>query len=143
MENLIQQLKSLRESESQLKESLAKLQDKLEQTTEWEALQFVNDGLVGLQKQIKVVDEGIRQAALDYYTETGDKHPHPKVSVIINKELTYDVKRAIGWAINNALGMLKLDTAKFEKHARAVADTVPVEFVEINDKPSVRIASEL
>lgn len=69
--------------------------------------------------------------------------PDDKVGISISKVCEYDEGRATIWAIDNAIDMLNLDTKKFEKHAKAVADTLPLEFVTIKEEPQARIASKL
>ena len=86
----------------------------------------------------------ITAAAVDGFDwAVQDKHPHPEVTIKIMTELEYKPEHAKEWAMTAAPLMLKLDVTKFEKHARAVSDTVPLPFVQITHKAQATIASDL
>ena len=67
------------------------------------------------------------------------------VKEIVKSVFTYDPEIIKTWAIKEATGLLALDVKKFEKHAKAVADTIPVPGVKIDESKSLRaeIASDL
>lgn len=143
MQNLIDQLVDLRQREIVGKEFIKQAQDKLELTTEWQELQSLKISLDSIQEKLLETDTKIREMAIAQYQASGNKHPYNGVSIVINKELIYNEQTAIEWAINFARNVLRLDKRGFEKHARAVADTIPLSFVEIEEVPGVRIAKEL
>ena len=143
MQEQINKLKKLRLEQIQATDQLEKATKLLEQSEEWQLVEQCKAYLAGVKEDLQETDDTIRVMAVEKYHEDGNKHPHEKVSIAINKVFSYSVDRAIQWAINNSLGMLKLDTKKFEKHARAVNDTLPLEFVEMTEEPGVRIASKL
>ena len=55
----------------------------------------------------------------------------------------YDAEDARKWCSECLPRAMVLDTKYFEKHAKAVAETAPLEFVEIVDALQVAIASDL
>lgn len=143
MKDLVQKLKDFRIAEEQALEQLATAESVLKQSEPYQVALQCQAYLEAIREELKETDEAIRAQAIVNYHQTGDKNPVDGVSVVINKVFSYPVNRAVEWAINNSLDMLKLDTKKFEKHARAVNDTLPIEFVEVKEEPSVRIASRL
>ncbi len=54
-----------------------------------------------------------------------------------------DREAAREWATREAPQFIVLDDKGIEKHAKAVADTVPLPFVEITKEPQAQIASKL
>lgn len=143
MNNLLEQLKQARQAEENALQAMKICKAQLEETPEYKLLQ---DGIL-IWEQAKeytsLIDGALRQEALDLYGLTGDKHPFDKVSIVINRNLIYQEAEAFDWAGKNAPGMLELNKKKFEKHARAVLETMPLDFVKVEEVPSVRIASEL
>lgn len=143
MKDLVQKLKDLRIEQSQAIEQLNKAREILEQTEEYKVYLQCEAYLQGVNGDIKETDEAIRAQAIVNYHQTQDKNPIDGVSIAIQKVCEYSQDEAKDWANYNAPEMLKLDTRKFEKYARVVADTLPIEFVTIKEEPSVRIASKL
>lgn len=143
MNNLLEQLKQARQAERDAITFVSEMRRALEETIEYSQLNIAQVKLVEIQNKVAILDEAVRQEALDLYGLTGNKHPFDKVSIVINRNLIYQEAEAFNWAGRNAPTMLKLDTKKFEKHARAVLETMPLDFVKVEETPSVRIASEL
>lgn len=143
MNNLLEQLKQVRQAERDALTFISEMRRALEETIEYSQLKVAQSKLVEIQETLATIDGALRQEALDLYGLTGDKHPHEKVSIAISLEPIYQERDAIVWAINNALDMLKIDTKMFEKHAKAVLKTVPLPFVKVEEKPMVKIAREL
>ena len=117
--------------------------ERIEQLPEWHQLEKILEE----QKEIK---DGIDQAkadiqieALKAYQETGNKKPADGVGIRVYKKLKYDTEQAIEWCKANLPSGLKLDTRTFEKHAKAVEDTLPLAFVEYYEDAGVTIASDL
>jgi len=96
------------------------------------------------REELQAKEEALRQAAIQNYAETLDKHPAPGVSIRILKRLTYPEGVAIRWAMLSLQSVfLKLNKPKFEKHAKAVAETIPLQFVKIEEEPQATIAIDL
>lgn len=143
MNNLLEQLKQARQAEREAITFVSEMRRTLEETIEYHQLSVAQAKLVEAQNTLAILDEAVRQEALGLYSATGDKHPFDKVSIVINRNLIYQEAEAFNWAGKNAPTMLKLDTKKFEKHARAVLETMPLTFVKVEEVPSVRIAEKL
>lgn len=143
MEELLEQLKQARQAVDIAQQQVETMQYKLFLTLEFADLKDAKGYLEEKKHELELIDEQVRQEALDLYGLTGNKHPFEKVSIVINRTLHYQESEAFDWAGRNAPTMLKLDTKKFEKHARAVLETIPLAFVEVEEVPSVRIAGEL
>ena len=96
------------------------------------------------REELQAKEEALRQAAIQNYAETLDKHPTRGVSIRVLKRLQYAESTAIDWAITNLIpDFLKLNKGKFEKYAKAVAETMPLEFVTIREEPQATIATDL
>lgn len=80
----------------------------------------------------------LREMALDYYKNTGNKHPVSGVGIRIMQRLSYDKELALSWAKQHGLA-LQLDTTTFEKMARVT----PPAFIEIIHEPQATIATDL
>lgn len=141
MQQTLIALKTKRQEVSEAKQQLGMLHFELSVSELGRTIAQAKAYLEAIQQEEKELDSQLRQLAIDNFNETGDKDPVNGVKVIINKSLEYVPDKAIVWCINNALGMLKLDKRAFEKHARAVVDTVPIEFIEIKEVPAVRIST--
>ncbi len=144
MENIVNQLREKRLEVSEANEQVAKIREEVNQTELGRSLVQAIEYSYVVNEEMKTIENNIRQVALEIYRDTDDKNPVDGVSIIINKSLLYTINDAIAWVVDNALdGMLKLDKKLFEQHAKAVTDTVPLEFVTIEDEPAVRIAKKL
>jgi len=141
--HLINQLKEKRVQLTRAQAELTTRQEILEGTPEWADYQDALEYLNQIKEQVWKVDQELRTAALATYQQDGNKNPANGVKVIIARALAYDIQTAINWAALSAQGLLKLDKRKFEQHARNVAETVPLSFVEITEQPTVRISKDL
>lgn len=143
MDKLLEQLKQARLKTEDAARYVEDCEHDMKQTIEYNAWQNAKLFFREEQAKIEEIDALIRQTALSIYEMSQNKHPHDKVSIAVNLEVLYEEEAAKAWCINNALGMLKVDSKQFEKHAKAVLKTVPLPFVKVEEKPSVRIAREL
>lgn len=144
MIGLIDKLKRNKQYTSKVEANITQLESELHLLTIWQELQRAKSLLLEYKEEAQEIDTQLRKKAIEEYQATGNKKPINGVSVIITKSLIYHPERAIRWAAaNDAMSMLKLNTRDFEKHARAVADTIPLKFVSIEEVPQVRIAKEL
>ena len=84
----------------------------------------------------------LRQAGLEAYNFNGTV-PHPALGVRLVQRIKYDLSQARAYCAEHLPAMLILDTKQFEKHAKAVAKTYPLPFVEIIAEPQVTIAQDL
>lgn len=95
------------------------------------------------QDKVKKAEEAVRQIAEHVYRQHKETKPHPGILVKIKGTVKYEYASAAAWAAEHARGLLKLDTVKFEQHARAVRKTTPLDFVTYEDAPSVTLASNM
>ncbi len=86
-------------------------------------------------------DAVLRLEALGCFRHGLELHPAVKVRKI--QKIIYEPTRAIAWCIANLSAALKLDTRLFEKHARAVVETAPLDFVEFTVEPQVMIDADI
>ena len=93
------------------------------------------------KERVADLEDAVRKAALEEYARSGNKRPHPAVSMRINKRLRYDVGAALEYCRQNFNAAVKtvLDTKVFEK----VAPNLGLDFVEVAEEPQATIASDL
>jgi hypothetical protein len=89
------------------------------------------------------IEAQVRGGALANYYQNKDKSPHPAIGIRVIHKIDYSDADARQWCMSNMPNALKLDKTVFEKHAKAVADTIPIPFVTITDEPQATIASDL
>lgn len=124
-----------------LKQALNNMVEQVKNSPEYQQISAL---LFELETQTSGDEKILRGLAVDFYQETEDKHPHPAVSIRVNRELKYSEAQALDWCKTNLPAAVKLDNRSFEKYARSVADTVqPVPCVELVDVPSAAIATDL
>lgn len=143
----------LKEKLKELAQANQKHQEALEvfktRETELHALPEYKDLEEALEETYKIRDEvnalrtKISELALEAYTQTGEKKPASGVGIKVTKELVYYDEQALEFCIENLPNALKLDKRFFEKHAKGVAETQPLNFVTIKEKPTATISSDL
>lgn len=143
MDELIKQLKLAREQYAQAQEETAKILAKLQQTKLWQEYQEAKTSEEKAKLNVVEYDETVRIEALNVYFQTSNKKPADGVSIIIGKNLNYNPNEARVWAIEYNPNLLELNTRNFERYAKAVLDVTPLEFVTVEEVPSVRIAKDL
>ena len=68
---------------------------------------------------------------------------HEAVYVKNEDRFEYDTEKAVEWAMQFAPNMLFVDRAAFEKHAKAVSKTLPLDFVKIHQVEKIVIRKDL
>ncbi len=139
----LKDLAELREQEARLGKEILELSEKLNRTTEAKALQAAQERRKKLSESIQLLETFIRKSALDDYTRAGVKPTVEGVVIKLFKVLKYERGAAEKWAHEKLPELFKFDEKGFEKYARAVADTVPVPCVKIEEEPRVEISSNL
>lgn len=83
----------------------------------------------------------VRAMALVAYETEGAKHPAPGVEVVISKEFEIDEAAGLAWAKTTRMFLLpeQLDA----KAVKKVAAVQPLPFVEVRERPAVRLAKDL
>lgn len=94
-----------------------------------------------LQATIETIENVIRNAALDDYTQTGEKNPDPKVTVKIFKVFSVtDPARVLAWVKQNLADALIVDEKKVKNYATKIG---AVDGTTITDEARAQIATEL
>lgn len=126
-----------------VKEKRQEAYDQMIQTEEGKRWQSLDATARNIAWRIETLESLIRDRALDCFSKSGEKKPHPAVSIRMRTVLSYDPDRALAWCKVYLPKALSLNRKIFEKHARAVAETHPVPFVEIRKEPQATIARDL
>jgi hypothetical protein len=143
MDKLVKQLKLARQDLEDKQTYSAKILQQIQQTALWKEYEFAKQDEDKAKVHLVEVDETVRIQALNVYFQTNNKKPADGVSIIIGKNLNYNPNEARAWAIEYNPNLLELNTRNFERYAKAVLDVTPLEFVTVEEVPSVRIAKEL
>lgn len=99
-----------------------------------------------LATNLQETESRAKELALEAYRADGKKsRPGVTVKTMTKRSLIYDYNAAFKWAQAGAQELIVLDTKLFEKHALAVAKTVPVPCVQIieTSEETAQIASDL
>ena len=139
----LKDLAELREQEARLGKEILDLSEKLNRTTEAKALQAAQESRKKLSESIALLETFIRKSALDDFSRAGVKPKVEGVVIKMFKTLKYERGAAEKWAREKMPELFKFDEKGFEKYAKAVADTVPVPCVKIEEEPRVEISSNL
>lgn len=114
-------------------------QEQLERTPEWQMLCEVKQALLAVQDAVDQQEQMIRDEAIKLYRQTGDKRPHPLVSIRVTYEPQYDEVIMRNWLMSNAPVYLKIDVTRLKRSAKALPDA-PLTWQE---EPVACIASNL
>ena len=139
----LKDLAELREQEARLGKEILELSEKLTRTTEAKALQTAQESRKKLSELINLLEDFIRKSALDDFSRAGVKPKVEGVVIKLFKTLKYERGAAEKWASEKLPELFKFDEKGFEKYARAVADTVPVPCVKIEEEARVEISTNL
>lgn len=143
MNELIKQLKLARQDLEDKQTYTAKILQQIQQTALWKEYEFAKQDEDNAKKSLASIDADLRLAALAIYETTQNKKPADGISIVINKSLFYIPTEATAWAKEHQPDLIELNEKKFEKYARAILDVTPLEFVTVEEVPSVRIAKDL
>jgi hypothetical protein len=95
------------------------------------------------EEEAEALEAELREMAVLDFDLTHDKHPHPAVSIKVMTRLQYDPERAAGFCREYLPSAIKVDYKTFEKYAKNVADTAPLDFVEFVEEPQAQIVTDL
>lgn len=102
------------------------------------------DKLNDVENKTKEIEDRLRELQIIRYKYDNNKSIHPALGVRVYKILKYPELSAITWCIkSDFLAGIQLNKRMFEKHARAVLQTMPLEFVQVVEEPSATIATDL
>ncbi len=139
LSEMIEALRQEREILEIKRRSAAEAQEWLERTPEWQALCKAKQELQRVQDAVEQREQMIHDEAVRLYQSTGEKKPHPAVSIRVFREPQYDEQTMRNWLMANAPTFLKIDAARLKKSAEALPDA-PLTW---QDKPVAYIASDL
>jgi DNA polymerase-3 subunit epsilon len=136
IDEVVKNLAYWRKTEQEAKKHLEEIQAEMEARWDWKSW---DDQLDRARSLVATHLDEIRRSAL----EANDKHPHPAVGIRNITRLEYDPRKAYLWCQDHLPAALVLDRTFFEKHAKAVAKTSPLDFVTISQEPQATIATDL
>ena len=90
--------------------------------------------------EVGIAEEALRQMAIDFYAETGEKQVAQGIVIKVGTSIEYSKDDAMAWALDHKLA-IQLDVKAFEKMAKASPNGFG--FVEITPEPKATIATEL
>lgn len=117
----------------------------LAQTEPGQTLASLRELLKNMQAVEKELTGQIHTAALELYTQTAEKKPHPAVGIKVYTVLEYAAAELLPWAEENLPEAVKksLDKTAFERYATAMKELRPVPGVTFVEDPRVTIAGNL
>ncbi len=139
LNEMVEELAACRLAEANAKKRISGLERELELTPRGRELCSARGDLREARDQLAIADANIRAAATHNYQETGEKTPHPAVKVQMSVVLYYINDHALEYCREHLPQALKLNKGKFEKAAKVLE----LDFVDIAQKPAVRIARNL
>ena len=147
LNELIHQLANWRKQGVVSTEHLNELSKKLEDNKDFQLWKQLHKEAMDKTTSIRVEIEKITREIYDQFlypdTKIPNKHPHPAITVKVFIEPYYKEEDAHAWCMDHLPKALKLDSTFFNRHAEAVRNTAPLEFVQFVPKLSVQIKSDL
>lgn len=135
-------LASERKTLARLKETASDLQEKLEQTQEYKALQDAQDNAKLMTTEVSRVEAEIKDSVEKEFVRTRLENTKPYDGIEIKKfgvVHILDERQAITWAATNAPQVLSLKQAPFNK----IAKVLDLDFVQKTTEYRAQIASDL
>jgi len=142
MDNLVHNLAIARSTTANLKAELAQVNAEAAAMVKerfGERIKQLTDWLSRAQADLEANEQAVRETALEAYLETGNKHPHPAITIKVFTKLDYDEEQAVTYCVEHLPKALKVDKRKFE----AVAKAAELDFVQITDDPKATVATDL
>ncbi|HOW90805.1 MAG TPA: hypothetical protein PK883_00695 [Anaerolineaceae bacterium] len=139
----LKDLAELRRHEAQIVKEILELTEKLNHTEEALALQTAIEKKRKVSEAVSLLESFIRKSALEDYTRAGVKPKVEGVVIKLFKTLKYERGAAEKWAREKLPELFKFDEKGFEKYAKAVAETMPVPCVTIEEEARVEISTNL
>jgi hypothetical protein len=131
-------LKTAREEVQRYKDEMTAMLKSVTESPNYAATRQAADEATDRASQI---EEAIRATAVEHYTQTGDKNPHPKVTVKIFKVFSVtDPARVLAWVKQNLADALVVDEKKVKSYATKIG---AVEGTTLTDEARAQIATEL
>jgi len=139
----VTELADLRQIQAANDVTLSVLKEGYMATEEYQEYQSCLAAQQANQLNIEACVAKIKAQAIEEYNTFSTKDPHPAVKIRILRKIDYPIGVAIDWCKEHLLNAFKFDDKLFDKHARAIEGTSPIDFVTFTDEPQVTIASDL
>ena len=145
-EEMAHQIQRLAIARARLHDAQTKKVNLLENIMQSPEYRQLADEIGMLVQEETDIDANLRKLAVNYFETYGNKKPHCAIVIRQNNIPRYDLSTALIWAKEHLLKAVKpetLDKAFFEKHARAVAETDPIELVSWEIRNTATISEDL
>ena len=139
MKDAVEKLARARCIVAEYEATLVEAEEELHATPEWAAADQALQDIRQAKVEQANVETEVRERALGIYEETGDKAPHPAVTIKMYTVLDYEDADAFDYAREHLPKALKLDKRTFEKAAKILE----LDFVVIRQEPRATIARDL
>lgn len=139
MKDIVGRLAHLRHSIAEQENMIAGAEAALRTTAQWAEVERRSTRLQETKKESTEAEAEVRKQALGVYEETGDKAPHPAVTIKMYTVLDYQEINALSYAREHLPQALKLDKRTFETAAKVL----DLGFVDIVQEPRATIARDL
>ena len=140
IENGLRMLARYRLQNDEARANLIRMIKELEAGTEY---QFWSQAKAEAEREVAQMERLVKQDVMTYLEASGEKPAVQAVGTRKRTLLEYDVNMAMAWCQLFFEGALALNRDLFEKHARAVAETNPVPFVELRTETIATISQDL
>jgi len=138
MENLLMELAKKREALSEIRIALQELIKSITESKEYKEL---SEKEKSLKQETTELESSIKDEALFWYRQTGNKKPCDGVGIRVMTRVNYNSEDAIDWCITQLPSALTINEKTFERVIKQLQD-VP-EFVSIEEYPTTTISSDL
>lgn len=143
-EEQLTELAQVRQEYDETRQAMEKLVSDIVQSVPYQALLTCNQKVKARAAEL---EKDIRDMGVINYLHSGEKKPAAGVTVKVFtiKSINYDKDQARKWVLEHAPLLVKIDFAGFEKHAEAVSQTIPLDFVTIitEEEPRTEIGKDL
>lgn len=124
-----------------LRAQLVDLQDQLDASELGQSVASAKIALKEAKERTADVESKLKELAVKNYKDTGDKKPHPAVTIkIFSTVEIIDRKAALTWTVQNASKAVKLDSIKFKA---AVKNLDELSFIKKDTEHRATLSSKL
>ena len=145
IDKLIKQIARLRTEVEMLKEARKEAQKEYEHTPEFRKYAELGVRLSLKDAELLAFELEVKQKAVKIYCDVTntDVGIHPAIGIRNVRKLEYDPQEALHFSWLNLPDAIKLDARTFEKHAKAVEETAPLQFVKYSIEIQATLATDL
>lgn len=136
----LKMLARYRRNNDEARDNLIRLIKELEATLEY---QHWSQAKAQAEREMVQLERNVKEDILAYLDASGEKPAVPATGTRKRTTLVYSDEMALAWCQLFFEKALALNRDLFEKHARAVAETNPVPFVELQTEVIATIGQDL